>query len=97
MLAPGVLLAWELASGKDVRGYLKDRASALWNVAPISLQGVKEIAEEGNFEDFIFSLMELTGEQTSVFNREKANKEQERLKRERGVPSKTKKKFQLAF
>jgi hypothetical protein len=85
MLAPGVLLAWELASGKDVRGYLKDRVSALWNVAPISIKGVKDIAEEGNFEDFVFALMEATGESTNVFNREKASKENERLKKERGI------------
>jgi hypothetical protein len=86
MLAPAILLTWELATGKDVRGYLKDKTTALWNLVPMSYEGTKEIAQEGKFEDLIFSLMEWTGDQVNVFNREKAQEESDRLKRERGLP-----------
>jgi uncharacterized protein YdeI (YjbR/CyaY-like superfamily) len=108
MTAPGIRAAVTLVFGRDIGsfltgkpagGYLVDRTSAASQVAPLSLKQVQEImSQEGGLEKYIYSAMQIGGEGVDVFDYKKAQKEQARLKEERGIktkPEKSKRKYKF--
>lgn len=90
-LAPGITMLYELASGKSTLGFEKSRLESLLGVAPLAMRDIKDITEEHGLDGLLLDILSYEGEQVNTFNPQKAKKEQERLKKERGLkPSKPK-------
>lgn len=99
-IAPGIKLAWEAMSGKDIRGYQVNRWKSLLNVAPLTAKSLAELGSAGgDIEDMLLlSLLQIGGEGVDVFDYEKAREEERQLKLERGIPvGKKKKKVTFNF
>lgn len=84
-LAPGITMIMQMASGKDIRGYQASRVGALGNMAPLAARDIKNITEEEGLDGWIFDTLAFMGENTNVFNPDKAKAEQDTLKKERGI------------